>query len=305
MRPFYHVAFALLAVVLTACPSKKEGYIEGTVIPPSPDIRVSASQEGRTIVDTAIGPQDGRFRIVLPPGSYDIALASPSSPFPLVLSGVIVRPGETTLLDPISLGPPPEGSAVVKGVIQAAGAGTTVALVSGGIERASVSTNAKGAYVFERMLPGDYTLQVRSPGYADDSRSLTLMDGRTDTVDIRMIYISSLEGVDWKTGLLRVRGVGLPPPQAPTPTIRREMAKRAALADAERNLLRMMELVQVGPEEKLTTLLGEKTYVQKLEGVISGHRIAADRDLNGGRVEIELELPLTGPGGLTSALPIR
>ncbi len=296
---------SLLLVLLTACPAKKEGALEGTVVPPAAGIRVTALQDGRPVAEAAPGLTDGRFMMTLPAGSYEISVSSPASPFPLVLAGVVIRPGETTRLDPVQLGPPPEGTATVKGVIRAAGAGARVVLLSGGIERASVATDGKGAYRIERMLPGDYQLQVISPGYADDSRPVSLRDGQTAAIDIRMLYIAALEGVDWKTGLLRVRGVGLPPPQAPTPTVRREMAKRAALADAERNLLRMIELLRVGPEESLKDLLGERTYVQKLEGVIAGHRIVADRDLNAGRVEIELELPLTGPGGLSSALPVR
>jgi hypothetical protein len=38
---------------------------------------------------------------------------------------------------------------------------------------------------------------------------------------------------------------------------------------------------------------------------VKGYRVVAERDLAGGRMEIELELPLTGPGGLTSLLQDR
>ena len=117
-----------------------------------------------------------------------------------------------------------------------------------------------------------------------------------------MLYITAIEGIDWSAGKVRARGIGLPPKQAPTPTVRREMAKRAAVADAERNLLRIVELINVGPGQKFAESPGGETFVQKLQGYLQGYRIAAERDMDGGKIEIELELPLTGTGGLTSYL---
>jgi hypothetical protein len=80
------------------------------------------------------------------------------------------------------------------------------------------------------------------------------------------------------------------------------MAKRAAITDAERNLLRSVGMLLIGPGEKLTSLFGERVFTEKLHGYLQGYRIAADRDLDGGKVEVELEIPLTGPRGLTSYL---
>jgi hypothetical protein len=53
----------------------------------------------------------------------------------------------------------------------------------------------------------------------------------------------------------------------------------------------------------LIEALGPGSYVERLQGYLRGYRIAAERDLDGGRVEVELELPLTGPGGLSSYVP--
>jgi hypothetical protein len=170
------------------------------------------------------------------------------------------------------------------------------------VERASVNASSEGRYEFEGLPAGRYTVQVSSPGYANDSASIDVSDSQRATRDVRLLYITAIEGIDWNTGTIRSRGIGLPPKQAPTPTVRREMAKRAAVADAERNLLRIIELITIGPDQKLITALGEKTYTQKLQGYLQGYRVATERDMDGGKIEVELELPLTGPGGLSSYL---
>jgi hypothetical protein len=291
----------LLFVTLTACPAKKEGAIEGVVVPPSAGIRIGVEQQGRTISSVEVNAQDGKFKISLQAGTYDIKVTSLSSPFPLSLPGILVKPAETTTLSPIALAPS-KGSAVITGKVQAAAAGTRVALLAEGVERASVNTSSEGKYEFEGLPAGRYTLQVSSPGYANDSVALGVSDDQKAIQDIRLLYITAIEGIDWNAGKIRSRGIGLPPKQAPTPTVKREMAKRAAVADAERNLLRIIELINVGPDQKLIVALGEKNYTQKLQGYLQGYRVATERDMDGGKIEVELELPLTGPGGLSSYL---
>jgi len=302
MRPFIIFGcMILLLVTLTACPANKEGAIEGVVVPPSEGIRITVVQQGKTIATVEVNAQDGKFRTSLPAGTYDIKLTAPSSPYPLALPGIIVKPAETTTLTPIALAPS-KGSAVITGKIQSAAAGTRVVLLAEGIERASVSTNAEGKYEFEGLPAGRYTLQVSSPGYANDSVALGVSENQRANQDIRLLYITAIEGIDWNAGKIRSRGIGLPPKQASTPTVKREMAKRAAVADAERNLLRIIELISVGPDQKFIAALGEKTYTQRLQGYLQGYRVATERDMDGGKIEVELELPLTGPGGLSSYL---
>lgn len=302
MRPFINAGCMIfLFVTLTACPTNKEGSIEGAVIPPSAGIRITVEQQGKSLSTMEINAQDGKFRISLPAGTYDIKVTAPSSPYPLALPGIVVKPAETTVLPSIALSPS-KGSAVITGKVQAAAVGTRVALLSEGVERASVNASSEGMYEFEGLPAGRYTLQISSPGYANDSVAIGVSDNQRTIQDIRLLYITAIEGIDWNAGKIRSRGIGLPPKQAPTPTVKREMAKRAAVADAERNLLRIIELINVGPDQKVGAALGEKIYTQKLQGYLQGYRVASERDMDGGKIEVELELPLTGPGGLSSYL---
>jgi hypothetical protein len=302
VRTFIYVGcMVILFVTLTACPGKKEGVIEGMVIPPSANIRIVVVQQGKTIASVEVNALDGRFRTSLPEGTYDIRVTAPSSPFPLALPGIVVKPSETTTLSPISLASS-KGSAVITGKVQSASAGTRVALLAEGMERASVNVSGEGKYEFEGLPAGRYTLQITSPGYANDSVVLGVSDNQRTIQDIRLLYITAIEGIDWSAGKIRSRGIGIPPKQAPTPTVKREMAKRAAIADAERNLLRIIELINIGPDQKFIAVLGEHAYGQKIQGYLQGYRVATERDMDGGKIEVELELPLTGTGGLSSYL---
>ena len=302
MRHFtISVLIVLAVVVLSACPGKKEGSIEGQVSPAGSGIRIAALVEGKSIFQADASLQDGRFLITLPAGTYLIRVTAPSSPYPVSLPGVVVKPGETTILSTISLAVS-KGTGKIAGKVMAAGVGTRVVLLAEGIERASVNTSSDGKYELEGLPAGRYTLKVSSPGYANDSIAVAVSDDQKISQDIRQLYITAIEGIDWNEGKARARGIGLPPKQAPTPTVRRELAKRAALADAERNMVRMLELINVAPGQKLSAAIGDGNFNQRLSGYLQGYRIAAERDMDGGKIEVEIEIPLTGPGGLSSSL---
>jgi hypothetical protein len=300
---FHRLSFSILlfSLILIACPAKKDGAIDGQISPAVPGIRIAALQQNKIVVQTDVGTQDGRFLISLPAGTYDITVTASTSPLPVMLSGIIVKAGETTQLGTITLAPI-KGAGIVAGKVDPSTAGTRVALIADGIERAAVNTSSDGTYKFEGLQSGRYTVQATSSGYANDAVPVVVTDNERSVQDFRLIYITAIEGVDWSSGKIRARGVGLPPKQAPTPTVKREMAKRAAMADAERNLIRIIELINVTPGQTISSVLGDKTFTQNLQGYIQGYQVAAERDMDGGKVEVELELPLTGPGGLSSYL---
>lgn len=293
------ILFCLLPLSFS-CTQKKDGAIEGSVTPPATGIRVSAVQGGASVAAADVNAQTGSFRIPLQAGTYELRIASPSAPYPLVLSSIVVAAGETTRIAPISLAPA-KATGSLSGTVRVPGQTARVALLEEGRERAFLSASREGKYEFEGLPAGQYTVQVTAPGYAADSAVVTVADDRRTTQDIRMLYITVIEGVDWSSGKIRARGIGLPPKNAPTPSVRRELAKRAAIVDAERNMVRALELINVAPGQPLAQALGGN-MTQTLSGYLQGYRMAAERDMDGGRLEIEIELPLTGPGGLSSLI---
>ncbi len=295
-------AIAAVIIVLLSCRSQLKGNIEGTVSPASTDVRVVIKNGAAVVASLSPDRQTGRFSISLSPGSYDVAVLSSSAPFPVSFPGIVVKPGATTALGTIQIAQP-RGTGNISGRIRNGRTTARVALLMDGRERvAAVLTDSSGRYELKELPAGTYTLQAQATDYAPDSRSVELAEGQRAAVNIRLLYQTTIDGVDWTRGTVRARGVGSPPLQQANPTVRREMAKRAALVDAERNLIKLLEMIEVGPGERLSHALGERSYTQTIEGYVRGYRTAAERDLDGGRIEVEIELPLTGPGGLTSLL---
>lgn len=298
MRSWKKHSLAFL-LVLTACTAGQDGAVEGRISPPTAGARVAATQNGRTVATIDAGMADGKFRIALAAGSYNISATVPQSPFPVTFPGITVTSGETTTLPPIELSAP-AGSASVAGKIAPPAVAANVTLLYEGKERASRQAGPDGSYEFTGLPAGRYTMVVHAPGYASDTVELNIAEDRRESRALRLIPVSAVEGIDWSTGRIRASGIGLPPLSAPNTTIRRELAKRAALADGQRNLLRIIEQVRVDSVRTVKTYFGEGRHVEKLQGFVRGFKLVAERERDDGGLEVELELPLTGPGGLSS-----
>ncbi len=115
-------------------------------------------------------------------------------------------------------------------------------------------------------------------------------------------YASPIEGVNWASGKIRVTGTGLPPVDAPNPSVSREAARRAAHADAQRKLVKAISQIKVSPNKSLKSKLGENKFTEKIEGFIRGYAVTDERELEGGKIEVDMELPLTGQNGLSHYL---
>ncbi len=301
---YYKIIVCAVLVTASACTSTKDEGVEGIVGPPNTGARIIATQNGRAIAVVDVNGADGKFTMALQPGTYDIKVTFPASSFPLSFPGVVVEPGRTTtlpLIDPAM----PTGQAVLAGKIVPGGAGTKVSLLYEGKERAAVNTNAEGKYEFAGLPAGNYTLQAGAPGYAADAATINLSDAQRATLNIRLLYISKTDGVDWTAGKIRAAGAGMPPKNSTNTTVSREMAKRAALANAQRNLLKALDQIRVSPDQSLKSFVGAKSYTEKIQGFIQGYKIVREKERSDGTVEIEIELPLTGPGGLSTVVRER
>jgi hypothetical protein len=143
---------------------------------------------------------------------------------------------------------------------------------------------------------------ANAQGHANGSSQVVRNEGQRAELDTLRIPISDIEGVDWAAGKIRARGVGLPPREAENDAARREMTKRAAIADAQRNLLRIIEQMRITANQDVKTAMRNPTFASRIQGFIKGYAVISERDLDSGGVEVILELPLTGPAGLSRAL---
>jgi hypothetical protein len=299
----YRVLSILLSLllVLLSCTKRQDGMVAGTVAATTAGTRVAAMQNSRTVSSVDVNMQDGSFRMTLQPGIYDVRVSVPSSPLPVMFPGILVEPGKITTIPPIDLAQS-SGHAVLSGRVFPGGNATMIELYAEGRERAAVQADGEGRYQFTGLSAGHYTLQASVPAYATDAVELAIANDRSATQNIRLLYAAAIDGVDWSTGKIRVRGVGLPPAGAVNTAASREMTRRAALADAQRNMLRALDQIKVGPDQSLKSFLGEKTYTEKIQGFVQGYKITGERELGGGKIEIELELSLTGQDGLSQHL---
>ena len=298
-RGFYPALFIIILVSFLSCTTKKEGTVEGSVNPPAPGMRVTISRDSKPVQAADINAVDGKYRISLPPGKYDISISSPAMPFPSTFSGVVVLSEAATTLPPVETGRPVSNSKLSGRVIPCGG--TTVALMSEGKERASVSPDQEGKYEFSNVPPGAYTLRVSAPGYAVSNEEIRITDEQAPLGNMRLLYLSEIDGVDWNRGIVRAKGRGRFPADSPNTTIRREMAKRAALSDAERNLTRIVEQIKIDSSHDVKSSMTNSAFSVKIKGYLQGFKVVAERDIDGG-VEMELELPLTGKNGLSGIL---
>ncbi len=146
-----------------------------------------------------------------------------------------------------------------------------------------------------------FIVLLSAPGFAEDIVAVNVAQSETAGPDAVLLYTSAVEGVDWAAGKIHVTGVGLPPLGAKA-TTGREMARRAALADAERKLVKAVSQIKTGRDKSLKSRYGEKSFTERIQGFIRGYKVTAERELEGGKIEIDAELPLTGPGGLSRYL---
>jgi len=297
MRTFGKLILILLVLSLDACHAKQEGAVEGTIVPPDASAQVMAIREGNTVV-TVRGGQDGKFRLGLAAGTYTISVSTSASTFPVRMDGVVVKPGETTTLPPLQL-TPPAGKAALIGRIIPPRPNSEVKLIYEGKERASVHADEEGRYEFKELPAGTYEVRATAPGHADDIAPVVIPENETVQQTDVLFPVVAINGVDWAAGKIRATGIGLVPPNAANASTARAMAQRAALADAERNLLRTVEQIKIDGEHQVGTLMQNRTVATRIQGFVKGYTVVSERELEGGRYEIILELPLTGTAGLS------
>jgi hypothetical protein len=289
----------LLVLSSAAGSAPQEGNIEGSVEPPDASAQISVIQEGKTIATVNAVGQNGVFRLGLAAGTYTIIVSAPVSSFTIRLDKIAVKSGETTALPPIRI-MPGSGKAVLAGRIIPSGPDSEVRLIHEGMERAAVHTDGEGKYEFKELPAGSYEVRVTAPGHADDVAPVVIPENqRVQQQTAVLLPIVSTAGVDWAAGKIRAAGVGSPPMNAENAGQARAMTQRAAIADAQRNLLRIIEQIKIDGGRSVGTLMHNKNVAERIQGFVKGSSVVSEQQLEGGRIEVILELPLTGPSGLS------
>ena len=104
---------------------------------------------------------------------------------------------------------------------------------------------------------------------------------------------------DWNTGKIQVTGMGIANPQmVRTPAHAAMMARRAAIADAYRQLAEVVSGVQVDAETTVEQMMLTSDIVKtRVSAVIKGAQVISEGEVAGGGYSVTMELALFGGNG--------
>lgn len=111
--------------------------------------------------------------------------------------------------------------------------------------------------------------------------------------------------VDWGGRVVRARGSGIADPAITVPAQARLMAERAAIVNAQRNLLEIVKGVRIDSDTKVENFMTKYDVVySQVSGFVQGARqVGPTRwDEAQGVAEVELEMNLIGPQSVAEAL---
>jgi len=107
-------------------------------------------------------------------------------------------------------------------------------------------------------------------------------------------WIAANSGVNWTNGSAVAEGAGLAKPGTP-PSLAKMMACRAALVDAQRNLLESLQGVRVEGITLVDKLMLESDLVKSsVEGTLKGAVMTSRRPQTDGTCEVTLTAPIAG-----------
>lgn len=110
---------------------------------------------------------------------------------------------------------------------------------------------------------------------------------------------------NWNTNTIQVTGTGVSnPAMAVTPAHASMMARRAAMADAYRQLLEVVQGVNVDAETTVEQMMTTSDVIKvRVTGIVKGARIVSEGELSGGGYSVTMELPLfDGAGSLAETV---
>jgi len=107
--------------------------------------------------------------------------------------------------------------------------------------------------------------------------------------------------VSWEQGVVEAIGTGLPPENARSVAQANVLARRAAIVDAQRNLVESIQGVQVDSETIMKNLqISSDVVTTKVSGLIKGAKIIRQQVMPDGSYQVVMTLNLYGSDGLAS-----
>ncbi len=108
-------------------------------------------------------------------------------------------------------------------------------------------------------------------------------------------WVGANSGVNWSAGQAQAEGAGIGPDNTP-PAIASLMACRAAVVDAQRNLLESMQGVRVHGTTLVSNMMIESDTIRTtVEGVLKGGQIVERQPRDDGTCRVVMTAPLSGP----------
>ncbi|WP_188397961.1 LPP20 family lipoprotein [Sporomusa sp. GT1] len=115
--------------------------------------------------------------------------------------------------------------------------------------------------------------------------------------------IGEYGALNWKQGVVEGVGTGVPSYEADYPAQARAMAKRAAVVDAQRNLLEAIHGVQVTAETTVQNFaIVDDTIKTKVSGIVKGAKIVHEQQFADGTYQIIMRINLFGHGSVAEAI---
>ena len=108
---------------------------------------------------------------------------------------------------------------------------------------------------------------------------------------------------NWNTNTIEVTGMGVAPPRSISPAHASMQARRAAVADAYRQLAEVVSGVNVDSETTVEQMMLTSDVVKtRVSAVIRGARIVSEGELAGGGYSVTMQLSLFGENGLAETV---
>lgn len=110
-------------------------------------------------------------------------------------------------------------------------------------------------------------------------------------------YVQKTENgqIDWLTGEITAKGIGAPPAHAQNAAQARAMALRAATVIARRNLLELLEGVQIDSATTVKNfMVNDDTVVSRVQGHLQQARITDTAYMSDGSVEVTVQVNMRG-----------